>query len=322
MAAAFGILALTIAAAVTTLSGRVDDALRVLSQVNLGYLLVAWLVMTAGMGALALRWRTFFPAGTHAGVVPLTSILFVGLLLSYALPGPVGEVAGAALAHRRFGVRTEAALAAGITARFVGLAMAGLVALIFVESGAVALPPTAGPWIRAATVLLGLGTVALAALAAWPGALRRVSTATVGRLPWFATLHASILRFADALGALGRAGPLTYARGAAWALIGHACVVAGIWVAGAGMGATPDIAGLVFTYAASTAGAIALFVIPGGQLGWDTSFASLLVATAGLDVPSALALTLLVRVQQLSLVILGSAQLLRELRDGTAPLRG
>lgn len=322
------LVAAALSAAVVVVGGHGEDVRRLWAGLDVGHMALAWLVMTSGMVGLALRWRALFPADVRADVAPLTSILFVGMLLNYALPGPVGELASASLASRRFGLRTEAALAAGLTARFIGLGVAGLVALGLVMSGWVTLPEGAGPWIRVATVVIAGGACVLAALAAFPGRLERAADATLGQiarlrgLGWLRPVHAAAVRFAHALGALGRVGVKPYLRAVLWAVVGHALVILGIWIAGHGLGQTPEVAGLVFTYAASTAGAVALFALPGGQVGWDAMFASLLVSSAGLDVSTALALTLAVRLQQLTLVFLGGIALALWMRNGTAQPAG
>lgn len=324
----FFVVAAALAAAVVVVGGHGEAVRRLWAGLDAAHMALAWLVMTSGMVGLALRWRAFFPADVRADLAPLTSILFVGMLLNYALPGPVGEFVGAGLAARRFGIRSEAALAAGLTARFIGLGVAGLVALILVMSGWVTLPEGAGPWIRVATVMIAGGACVLAALAAFPGRLEQAANATVGRaaelrgLGWLRSVHGAAVRFAHALGALGRVGVRPYLRAIFWAFVGHALVILGVWIAGHGLGQAPSVPGLVFTYAASTAGAVALFAMPGGQVGWDAMFASLLVSSAGMDVSTALALTLAVRLQQLTLVFLGGVALALWLRNGTAQPAG
>jgi len=169
-----------------------------------------------------------------------------------------------------------------------------------------------------------LAALALGALSARPEVLREASRATFGRVRLFARLHASVERLADALASIGRLGPARYALGAFWALCGHAAVIGGIAIAASGLGASPDPAGLAFTYAVATAGAVVLFAFPGSQVGWDAMFVSLLVGTAGLALPDAVAVTLLVRVQQLFTVLLGGVALLRAATrtDESAPPMG
>lgn len=316
------VVAIALVGVVSMLGDYEADMRRIVGNLRPGWLLAGTALMTSGMVALAARWRAFFPPGLQAGLPALTSILLVGGLLNYALPGPAGEVVGAAMAGRRFGMSTERALAAGIAARFTGLGLAGLVAIGLSESGALALPPSLDPWIRAATVGIGGLAVILLVLAWFPGVWKAIARATTGRIARLHRLHAAVERFVDALASLADVGAGAWMRGAGWALVGHALVASGVAVVARSLALSPAPAGLAFTYAASTAGAIVLFAFPGGQVGWDGTFASLLVATAGLDFPSAMALTLLVRMQQLFLVLLGALALIRSLRDGTRPLGG
>jgi hypothetical protein len=322
VAGGFLVLALAGMGVYSSVGGHGEELSQLALDLQPGWLLAGWGLMTSGMVALALRWRAFFPPDVKAPLFPLTAILLVGGLLNYALPGPAGEVVGAALAARRFGLSTERALAAGVAARFTGLGLAGLVAVLLVESGVLVLPPDLAPWLRATTLVIGGLAAALLVLAAFPEQWKRLARATTGRVRWLSRLHAAVERMADALSSLTRIGWLPWLRGAGWALVGHGLVILGVALAARSIGAFPSAAGLVFTYAASTAGAIVLFAFPGGQLGWDGLFASLLVTAAGLEVSPALALTLLVRLQQLLLVTVGAIVLIRALRDGTRALIG
>ncbi len=274
-------------------------------------LALAVALMTTGLVFLALRWRAMMVDRARVEVWPLTGIFVIGNLLNYALPGPVGEFAGAALAGRRFGISAEMALAAGIHARFLGLGLAGGVAGVVFLTTEMAVPPDIHLAVGLATAAIAAGAVGLGALSARPNLLRAVAAQTLGRVGFLRGLHASVDRLATSLHAVGRLGLRRYAWGALWALCGHATVIAGIAVAAKGVGAEPQFAGLVFTYAMATAGAIVLFAFPGSQVGWDAMFTLLLVSTAGLSTPDALAVTLLVRVQQLFTVVLGGVALLR-----------
>lgn len=297
------------AAIVTAWTDQGEVVMALAHRVSVPGLLLSAAVMSLGPACLAARWRSFFPPEARAPIGPLTVVLLIGTMLNYALPGPVGEFVGASMAAKRFGLTAEAAFAAGIHARFVGLGLSGLAALILVESGAVPLPEGAGPWIRTATIIIGSGTVVLAVLSAFPKRFQQISDLTLGRISFLAKLHASVTRFVLALGQIREGGPMPYVRAAGWAIAGHGCIIFGVWIAGLSMDAPPAWPGTVFTYAASTAGSIALFALPGGQLGWDAMFSSLLVATTHVEVAVALAITLVVRLQQLVLIIVGAVAL-------------
>ena len=93
----------------------------------------------------------------------------------------------------------------------------------------------------------------------------------------------------------------------------------GIGLAAVGLGAHPDPAGLTFTYAMTTAGAVVLFGIPGAQVGWDAMFSTLLVATAGMSLQSALGVLVVVRVQQVLVVVIGAVTLVASERSAAPP---
>jgi hypothetical protein len=94
-----------------------------------------------------------------------------------------------------------------------------------------------------------------------------------------------------------------------WALCGHTTVATGIWIGAMAIGATPVWGGVLFTYLASAAAVVALFAIPGAQLGWDALFLGFLTATAGVSPADALAITALQRLQQILLLFIGAAAL-------------
>ena len=288
------------------------EAIRdLLTRLSLLRLVAAFGVMSVGLGFLALRWRSLMPVDTRAIDIPtLTALLLIGTLLNYALPGPVGEFAAAAMAARRFNLQPEVALAAGIHGRFVGLAVAGVAALLLLAVFPMPVPPEYRRWIQLASVAIAVGVVALALMSAFPSILRVVSAQTIGRIRLLKALDDSVARFCEALGAVGRLGPARYAQAALWALCGHASVIGGILIAAHGIGSSPNIAGMAFTYAIATAGAVVLYAFPGSQAGWDAMFCTLLVTTTGISLADAAALTLVVRAQQLLIVCVGALALL------------
>lgn len=295
------------------------------ARARLAPLVAGGVGMTAGIGFLALRWRAMMPERGAVRVAPLASIYVIGMLLNYALPGPVGEFAAAAMAGRRFRIGAETAFAANMHARFVGLACAGALAGTMFLATDLPVPPGTARWVGLATAAIGGGAVALGVLSAWPGAIEAISRVVFGRFAWTARLHGSAMRLAGALRSVGRLGPRRYAAAALWALCGHGCVVGGIWLVGGALGAAPSVAGLVFTYAMSTAGSVVLFAFPGSQVGWDAMFASLLVGTAGMAPADAVAIAVVVRLQQLLVVAAGAVALLLHLPgrgdESVAPTR-
>lgn len=288
-----------------------------------GYLLASWAIISLAFYFMGLRWRSLMPPPHHPPSAGLASIICAGLLLNYAVPGPFGELAAAWFAHKRYRLDLADALATGVAARLIGLATAAVMALVI--WALVDLPPPAeqgealrraNELIPVAAVLIGVGGIALFWLALRPGWWRRLSARTLGRWPGDGRLATLVRKLDGAVGALASAlartasrGLGAYARTAGWALVGHSTVITGIFIAARGLGAEPNLAGLAFTYAATTAGAVALFAFPASQMAWDLMFLALLVAAAGLPASVAGAIAVLVRLQQLSMMILGALTL-------------
>lgn len=286
------------------------------ARTSVAPLLLALVIMSAGLCFMGLRWKALVPGGERLPVLGMTGAVASGMLLNYALPGPVGELAAPMLIQRRYGFPAETTLAAGIHARFVGLASAGAFAGVAWALGDMPVPQDYLLLIRGAAVAIVLGAVGLGLLSGRPGLLRWLSQATVGRMtgPGFfgrasAKVHDAVVRVADSLGRVGRIGPRRYATAVLWSVCGHTAVATGIWVGALGMGMDPSPFGVVFTYCAATAAVVALFLVPGGQLGWDALFCAFFTVTTGVDLPDAVAVTVLVRVQQILLLLVGALSL-------------
>ena len=288
-----------------------------------GYLVASWAVISLAFYFMGLRWRALMPPPHHPPSAGLASIVCAGLLLNYAVPGPFGELAAAWFAHKRYRVPLADALATGVGARLIGLATAAVMALCI--WAVVDLPPPAekgeflaqaNALIPIAAVSIGAGGVVLFWLALRPGWWRRLSAQTLGRWPGDGRaavlarkVDGAVAALASALARTATRGLRAYAETAGWALVGHSAVITGITLAAWGLGAEAHIGGVAFTYAATTAGAVALFAFPGSQVGWDLMFFSLMVAAAGLSAPVAGAIAVLVRLQQLSMMVLGGLTL-------------
>jgi uncharacterized membrane protein YbhN (UPF0104 family) len=286
------------------------------------HLIAAIAAMSLGYWFLALRWRALLPTDAPIAVAPLAGVLVIAKLLNYAIPGPVGEVAAAMMAARRTGLPAEATFAAAVHGRVIGLVCSGLVAgLVFLFFPL----PIEGwliPWVRTAAVGAMVAALVLAVLSAQPRLIVVILDVTIGRFPRLAKVHASGLRFAEALGRIGRIGLRRYMEATMWALVAHAFVILGTAIACWGFGADPSGPGLVFTYAMATAGSVVLFTVPGSQAGWDVAFLLLLVSAAGLPKATAAAVTLIVQLQQVVLVLIGAVALLRMRGDGSGSERG
>jgi len=293
-----------------------DEVEAVWQRSSVAMLLASQLLMGAAILFMALRWRALLPAGSGVRLLPTSGIVASGLLLNYALPGPVGELAAATLLGRRYKLPIERCLAAGVHARFVGLATAGLLA-----GGAWLLSDLPVPEEHRTKVAGAAGLICLGALMLWvlstrPVLLRGLSRHTVGRLGGpgrlgrgFAKIDEVVGNLADSLAQVGRVGWTRWAEAVVWSLGAHFSVTTGILLGAWGIGTDPSIPGVLFTYCAATAAVVVLIAFPGGQIGWDALFLGFYHFTTGASLLDAGAVTLLVRVQQLLLLLVGAIAL-------------
>ena len=321
---ALSILAIVIAIYALSQSALGEDAVSdLLTRARPGYLLLSWGSISAAFFFMGLRWRALMPPRHHPPALGLSGIICAGLLLNYAVPGPFGELGAAWFANRRYRVPLPDALASGVAARLVGLSTAavmGVLVWVLIDlptpEADADIIQTARQLIEVASVVIGVGGVLLFALAVRPDWWVALSSVLLGRFRGknrlgriAGKLDDAVVSLAEALSRVATRGLVPYARAMLWSFVGHSSVIVGISIAVYGLGGTPHFGGLAFTYATTTAGAVALFALPGSQVGWDALFFALLVATAGLTPADAIAVALLVRLQQLSLMMLGALSL-------------
>ena len=282
------------------------------------------LCMSLGMLFVAIRWRCLLP--DKEGIPPfgLTGIVCSGLLLNYAVPGPAGEFAAAYLVKDRYKKPATVAFAASIHARLIGLGTAGLLAGLIASFATLPIPPQHQGKITIAIALIALGALGVALLSAFPRLLIGLSNRTAGalgrRLPGragaaFEALNGAVSSLARGLGQVGRLGWLAYAQAAGWALLAHLFVFFGIVLSCQAMGIDPYLPGILLSYCAATAAVIALIAFPGSQIGWDLLLVAFLKFTAGLSPVEAWAVVVLVRAQQLLLLLLGAFFLMHYSRN-------
>jgi|DewCreStandDraft_2_1066082.scaffolds.fasta_scaffold00104_47 uncharacterized protein (TIRG00374 family) len=178
-------LAVSVALLAWALRGvAVDELLRELRSVHLGWLAVATAIATAGMLTRAWRWRVLLRPmqGT-----PLSSCLeatVIGFALNNLLPARIGEFARALVLRQRTGVPMPAAFGTLVIERVLdGVVLLGLL----VATLQAPLPAArAGDFlvlVRGMTSLLGALCLGLLVLAARPRWALALSDAIARRLP-------------------------------------------------------------------------------------------------------------------------------------------
>ena len=310
------LLALVVSALQQTL-GDPEELKSLLVQTESRGLILALLIMSLGMLFMALRWRALFPRdqGKLPPLVGLAGILCTGLMLNIALPGPVGELAGAAMVQQRYNIHATQALAAAVHARFIGLGTAGMVAGVCWFLGGLVLAEHTRSFlgvIAGAIIALAVGLWLVSMHPVWIERIAQTLLSPFKRMPrierFVSRLQDTISHFAQALHTLGKPDR-RHVYATLWSFGGHLCVGLGVFVGAQALGQSPGPAAIYFVYATVTAGSFVLFALPGGQLGWDAGFFGLLVSVGGLSPEAAGALTLLVRAQQTAILLLGASVL-------------
>ena len=313
----YGLAVVLGAAGVARLVGGRSAIPGLVARADPATLLLGIAIISVATVLVGVRWRCLLPepARSGASLWLLTAIQCAGTLFGYALPGPTGDLAAAVMVSRRYGIRLSDALVAGLVLRIVGLGVAGLVAAVTWLALDVALP---GAWHRAFAVavagMVGVaGGVALAALA--PGPLRRAVAAlarTAGRGPG-ARLAARRAGAADAvldaLESTARRGARPLVEASLWTVAGHCVSPLGLAVAGLGLGIPAEWVGITFANNFTIVAALALYVLPGGPMGWDVLYGAVLAQATSLDAVDAAALVAVGRLQLTVLVVAGALAL-------------
>ncbi len=300
-------------------------------DVHPGMLAAALVPLFGGIVFMAFRWRELIPGRERIPPWGLIGVCAAGQLLNVALPGPVGEFIAAAMVRRRYRIPGTLAFAAAIHSRFVGITTAALLSLAIwllfplpMDDATRRLMAWAVVFVVASGLGLGLFAIRpdLFTLAS-EHTLARWSTWRLGPLARASrSAHELVVRLTQALADLGRSFGWPHLRAAGWALAGLASVTLGTVVAAKALGDPAHPAALAFAHASLTAGALVLFALPVGQLGWDAAFAALLATVVGLPLEDALAIAILVRFAQFLIMLGGAFVLLDEVRRLGVPDRG
>lgn len=282
-------------------------------QTNRPVFFTAIIFISSALPCVALRWRALFPseAKRESSIFMLTSILCSAFVFNLALPGPVGEGLSGWIAAKKYPLSFSEALASLGISRVIGLGSACLVA-----GGVYWIAPFEIPedWtfiLQAATIILLIGAGSLGALVVFPrqalGILQRIRTIKIFSFSALQKLFNMAAQFLTALIETAGRGIKPYLESLFWALFGHVMVGYGIFLAVQSMGMTAPWSSVLFTYSASIAGSVAMFLLPGSQFGWDALFASTLSVTAKLPLAIAISVTVVIRIQQTLVALWGIA---------------
>ena len=263
-------------------------------------LILGWMFMVGTMGILGLRWRVLLPETTaHRSF--FAAALSSGLLINYALPGPMGEVMGAWLLQKEDQTPLSTGLTSSMLARLIGLLTAAI--------GTVCLWPFVTVKIKQAEIILqililGIGMGGLLLIALFNGAerfhawslqkeeghpIRRVSAAflSLTNLSWSRIAQAFV-----------------------YSALGHTTAFIGVWLSLQALGGSPTAIDIAFAYLVGTCCGTVAFLFPGSQFTWDAIFIGLLTSAAGYDLAQATGGVAVLRIEQIAMMLFGALPLL------------
>ena len=271
-------------------------------------LFTGWLFMLSTMWVLGLRWKSLLPHSTASRGF-FAAGLSGGLLINYALPGPMGEIMGGWLLKREDGTPILEGLTASTIARLLGLLVAacGAVALWFFVD---ITDPRALVLLQVLLIGIGCGGILLILLHIYAEPFANWTRTKAEGHP---------------IRTIGQAFEMTHTLsffGLLWAtlhsIVGHLLAGLGVWISLSAMGATPDFIDIFFVYLVGTCCGTVAFLFPGSQFTWDAIFMGLLISVANYSMPDAALVTGILRLEQLAMMLFGAGPLFWILwRQGT-----
>ena len=286
------------------------DINAIVKQMSWGPFLLSWIAMSCAFFFMGIRWSALLSCVPSPPKLELTALICAGLLLNYAAPGPVGELGAAWFAHRRYKISFGEALAAGVTARLIGLITAcflGAISWIFFS---LPVEDKYLPMLKISVIASGFGGLALSWLAFFPVQFQSfVTTSTASSNRIWNKVRKMLEDIAHSVDQVSSLGPKAFLSCVLWSTCAHGSVILGIIFTAEALGSSYLLEGIIFTYALTTAAAVLLFALPGSYLGWDALFFGLLIGTAGVSTSNALTIAAIIRLQQFVFMLFGGISL-------------
>ncbi|MEC7985961.1 MAG: lysylphosphatidylglycerol synthase transmembrane domain-containing protein, partial [Myxococcota bacterium] len=255
------------------------DLRTALQKTDPAYLILSAVFMSLAFYCMGLRWRALMPIRPPS--LELSGLICAGLLLNYAVPGPVGELSTAWFASKRYPISTSEALASGVVARLIGLITAALVGgIIWVCFD---LPIDPDPNIRLAiqstavfTLSMGLGLLSILLFPQFWLYLAQKLDHDDEKSNFLIKIQQkgfkAVASLCRSISSLSYQKDSSYLEALLWSFGAHTCVVLGILSLAISLQTDYSVVGIIFTYCVTTAGAVLLFALPGSYLGWDALF--------------------------------------------------
>ena len=296
---------------ITIISASTDiDIIGTLKQGSLLWLILGFSLMSCAFLFMALRWIALMPqeaSNPKPPMFPITGIICAGLLLNYAVPGPVGEFASAWFAHQKYSLKLSDSLASGLSARFIGLLSSMIIGVVLWYFCTIPTPEEFSNTIEILTWLITGMAIGLITLCLLPHPQKWIHVEKY--IPKTKKLVEGLSSFYESVQHTLRGNPKGLFLATCWSVCAHLVMVFGISCSVIAFGGEIHWIGLIFTYTITTAAAILLFALPGSYLGWDALFFALLISGAGLQAPVAVAVALCTRMQQFLYMLFGGVML-------------
>jgi uncharacterized protein (TIRG00374 family) len=293
----------------TMISSNTDvDIIGTLQRGQPLWLIGGFVLMSCAFIFMSLRWISLMPVHTvHPPVMPTTGIICAGLLLNYAVPGPVGEFASAWFVHNRYNINLSDSLASGLSARFIGLLSSMIIGVMLWYFCTIPTPEKFEQTIEVLTYVIGAMAMGLIILLILPHPKTWLKIDRI--VPKAKKILDGLSSFYESIQQTLWNNPIGLLQATFWSVCAHLVMVGGICCSVIAFGGEIHWIGLLFTYTTTTAAAILLFALPGSYLGWDALFFALLVSSAGLQIPVAAAVALCTRIQQFIYMMFGGIML-------------
>lgn len=270
-----------------------------LDTIDWPLLFFGWGFMVGTMWILGLRWRVLL-SDTTAPRSFFGASLSAGLLINYALPGPMGEIMGGWLLKREDNTPIITGLTASTLARLIGLftAAIGSIMLWWWVDIELSIAKTA-----LQILILGIGCGGLLLIALGVQA-ERIAARVQDRDDYhpLKLVSRSLLQIRRlSIRQLGQA--------LLFSALGHGTAFVGVWVSLIAIGGSPTPVDIAFVYLVGTCCGTVAFLFPGSQFTWDAIFIGLLMSAAGYDLGSATVATGVLRVEQIVMMLFGAIPL-------------
>ena len=270
-----------------------------LDTIDWPLLFVGWGFMVGTMWILGLRWRVLL-SDTTASRSFFGASLSAGLLINYALPGPMGEIMGGWLLKREDGTPIITGLTASTLARLIGLftAAIGSVILWWWVDIELSIAKTA-----LQVLILGIGCGGLLLIALSVQA-EKIAARVQDKDDYhpLTLVSRSLLQIRKlSIRQLGQA--------MLFSTLGHGTAFMGVWVSLIAIGGSPSPVDIAFVYLVGTCCGTVAFLFPGSQFTWDAIFIGLLMSAAGYDAGNATIATGILRVEQIVMMLFGAIPL-------------